>query len=72
MKTENDLLALLRSEFYCHRIAVMAGAGISLNSGMPIVYGNNGLVPSILSHLNMLEKDTKLVLSYKFPFEGFG
>ena len=71
MKTQNDLLALLRSQFFCNQVAIMAGAGISLNSGMPIVYGNNGLVPSILSHINMLEEDVKLVLSYKLPFEGF-
>lgn len=71
MKTQNDLLALLRAEFYCQQVAIMVGAGISLNSGMPIVYGNNGLVPSILNRLGMLEKDIKLILSYKFPFEGF-
>ena len=49
-------------------LAVFCGAGISFNSGMPLV---NDLKQYILEKLNANDEDIKEIIDSNLPFEGF-
>jgi len=53
---------------------VFFGAGVSLNSGIPIVHGGEdyeGLVDNILRNLSATEEDIQAVVDRGMPFEAF-
>lgn len=64
MKEMQGLLKKLVSS----KIAVFCGAGISFNSGVPVV---NQIIRFTLQNLMVSEEDINKILSHHFPFEAF-
>lgn len=60
----NSLLPCKSGDAY----GLFAGAGISVNSGIPLV---NALIKKIVDCLPLKKVDAKLLLSRRFPFEAF-
>lgn len=71
MLKKEELLNNISSSIKKENMAFMLGAGISLNSGMPIVYTEKGLVSSISRSLLLKKKDLQKLLKYNLPFEAF-
>ena len=69
MKTELEQLILNISEkIEFQETAIFCGAGISFNSGLPLV---NELIKYILSRIDVNDSDTKKILNSNLPFEAF-
>jgi len=51
--------------------AVFCGAGISYNSGMPLVGGEYGMIRYILEKLSVIEGDINEIVNSNLPFEAF-
>jgi len=68
MSGVNEVIAELIELFRNGEIWVFAGAGISVNSGIPVV---NQLVPEVLGKLGVSEKDIKIYMESRFCFEEF-
>ena len=64
---------LLKSEIFENipdkSLAVFCGAGVSYNSGMPLVGGKYGLIASILSHLPLDNELQSKIMKVSIPFE---
>lgn len=63
-----DPLAFLTDQFNSSKCAIFCGAGISYNSGVPLV---QDIKKKILSSLPIDLKDTEVLLNCKMPFELF-
>lgn len=46
------------------------GAGISYGAGLPVVLGEDGLLPAVLDCLGLGRKQRELILSHRPPLEG--
>ncbi len=64
----NQISDQLRASISNGNTAIFCGAGISFNSGLPIV---PDLVKKILSELDLTEKDASIILNSNIPFEFF-
>lgn len=61
-------------QIFQHQPVIFFGAGVSLNSGIPIVHGGSdyeGIVDNILRHLGASESYIQTVVDRGMPFEAF-
>jgi len=72
MKKENenfdDIINIITSKIKNQEIAIFCGAGISYNSGLPLV---NNLLRYILNVIEVNEIDSEKILQSNLPFEAF-
>jgi tetratricopeptide (TPR) repeat protein len=67
MATLRNLTIKLAKDLQGKKLAIFAGAGISLNSGLPIV---NNLLATVYSKLGVATTDAALLLKSPLPFEA--
>jgi tetratricopeptide (TPR) repeat protein len=54
------------------KLSFFVGAGIDYNSGIPLVKGEYGIIPTLLEKLPLSQADKKLILNNEqLPFESF-
>ncbi|KFC19317.1 tetratricopeptide repeat protein [Chryseobacterium sp. FH1] len=64
----NEIICRIKNKLQNKEVAIFCGAGISYNSGLPLV---NNLLKYILKVIDVNENDSKILLNSNLPFEAF-